>query len=397
MADSNKSSELSTSEPLHPVLVLRPRNLEDVTKLFGLLAIACYALGLVVVSMYLLRLGVSDFSLFRTRFVLAGSAALISMLPGLLLYSLVGMLLSQSWSDLTSMLRALWVSVSTFAVVTAAWSMAWISYVLGIGNYVVWDRIPIPVWLLLLVLAAVMVSTGRLWIQGGLELKPLDLSILEVSEEGELSHREPLSDAQIMPSRQYLLDSLVQATTRRDAAISTLSDLKVQGQSLNAQRRSLNIQTRSLTRALKVYSAMMTVAILTGYLLLFVTNVYPLIPEQFGGGRPRQASLLFSEEGVRAARLIGFDVTHADPLSIQLSVLWESEEEFVVRSADSTGSNQQPVIRVNKSLVNAIIISDTGQPLLSPPPATPQPEASPLSTPSDGRCRHPYGALAAVR
>ena len=60
-----------------------PLELGDLEKFVRALAIAAaifYVLGLLIVNMYLFQIGVSDFSLLRTRFILTGIAAPVRLL-----------------------------------------------------------------------------------------------------------------------------------------------------------------------------------------------------------------------------------------------------------------------------------------------------------------------------
>jgi hypothetical protein len=52
-------------------------DLESITKLSALIAIVAYAVGLIVVNSYLYSLGVSEFDLFRAKFIATGFLAIL--------------------------------------------------------------------------------------------------------------------------------------------------------------------------------------------------------------------------------------------------------------------------------------------------------------------------------
>jgi hypothetical protein len=58
---------------VHPAGRAAPLTVESLTKTLGAAALVAYGVGLIVVNAYLLRYEVSDFGLFRARFVLTGT------------------------------------------------------------------------------------------------------------------------------------------------------------------------------------------------------------------------------------------------------------------------------------------------------------------------------------
>jgi hypothetical protein len=55
------------------------RSMESLLKLAAAVAAAIYALGLVIVNLYLLRFGVAEFNLLRPRFIITGVLALVAL------------------------------------------------------------------------------------------------------------------------------------------------------------------------------------------------------------------------------------------------------------------------------------------------------------------------------
>jgi hypothetical protein len=104
--------------------------------------------------------------------------------------------------------------------------------------------------------------------------------------------------------------------------------------------------------------------VLLGYIALFGQFVYPTIPEQIGGGRPRPAQLLFASGGIPAARELGIAVSADAPLSPPLELLWEGEDSLAI---GLPGADGRAVVQIANSLVDGIV---TGA-VLSPTPAPP--------------------------
>jgi hypothetical protein len=100
--------------------------------------------------------------------------------------------------------------------------------------------------------------------------------------------------------------------------------------------------------------------LLLAYIGFFGWHFYGELPEQIGGGRPRTAQLLISSSAVAAARNLGIDVTEESPLSPPLELLWEGEDSYVVRLPSP---HQKSVAQLSRGLVDGVV---TQEPL---PPA----------------------------
>jgi hypothetical protein len=74
---------------------------------------------------------------------------------------------------------------------------------------------------------------------------------------------------------------------------------------------------------------------------------YPLIPEQFGGGRPRPVHLLLSQEGAKVAPRLGILPTGTPARSSKVSLIWEDTDYLAVRT------KRREIVQLNKTLVLA--------------------------------------------
>ncbi len=88
------------------------------------------------------------------------------------------------------------------------------------------------------------------------------------------------------------------------------------------------------------------------YIGLFGQYFYPRIPEQLGGGRPRLAQLLIADGAVPAVQELGIPVTADNPLSPPLQLLWVGEETYVIRLP---GPHQGSVAQIANGLVAGVV------------------------------------------
>jgi hypothetical protein len=84
------------------------------------------------------------------------------------------------------------------------------------------------------------------------------------------------------------------------------------------------------------------------YLNLFTKNVYPRIPEQFGGGRPRLVQLLVKKEMLEEAKQLGFPASKDRSLSEPVWLLFEDKDVYVLRTPDSR------VVQLNRDVFRGL-------------------------------------------
>lgn len=76
--ESNRSSDVNATSP-HPATNRDEHFIDRYGTYAALLSLACYIVGVATVNSYLVRIGVSDFAVLRTRFVLTGIMVIISL------------------------------------------------------------------------------------------------------------------------------------------------------------------------------------------------------------------------------------------------------------------------------------------------------------------------------
>jgi hypothetical protein len=78
--------------------------------------------------------------------------------------------------------------------------------------------------------------------------------------------------------------------------------------------------------------------------------IYPLIPEQFGGGEPKSVQLLIDKEAIAGVEDLGLQIRTKEGLSEPVSLIYEGSQVYVLRT------NERVVIQVRKELVSGLIV-----------------------------------------
>jgi hypothetical protein len=311
-------------------LALRPRNIEDLTKVLAGLGIGCYILGLLVVNVYLFRIGVSEFALFRTRFILTGAAALIPLLA-----SLTSSVLFRYVYSLGEPQAADWQSRA--------------------GAWLRWSLIGAPIAGLVLMVFVLSggsgTSTEPFWTVAGLVMTWTVGVALVGLISGVISNR---TLGQFTPP-QPLLFTGFRRQSDPGAGDTPSGGPAVTEKLIQQQWASLRATSarQAFLSMLAVFQLALIFGLAAAYVYGFAYTLFPQLPEQFGGGRPNQVQLLFRQEAVDDAQALGLGLSSGGRLSRPLSILWDGETVYVIRPpAPATG----PVIRLDKTLVSAVVV-----------------------------------------
>jgi hypothetical protein len=84
------------------------------------------------------------------------------------------------------------------------------------------------------------------------------------------------------------------------------------------------------------------------YVVLFTSFIYPVIPEQFGGGQPKQVTILFDPAAIDGIRELGVPIPQTTQLSEPVTLLFESSDRYILRL-----QNKQ-VVGIDKKLVQGV-------------------------------------------
>lgn len=102
------------------------------------------------------------------------------------------------------------------------------------------------------------------------------------------------------------------------------------------------------------------IPVISLYLTYFGHNVYPLVPEQFGGGQPQLVQFLFKPDSIDSLRSLGLDVDNKglSETSQTLVILFEEGSDYVLGIYEKNPSGEtrngktiKGIIRVDKELV----------------------------------------------
>jgi hypothetical protein len=94
------------------------------------------------------------------------------------------------------------------------------------------------------------------------------------------------------------------------------------------------------------------------YIGWFGQYLYPVIPEQLGGGQARVVQLLIASEAIPAARELGLQVAQDAPVTPPIKLLWEGDEIYVLHVPSPQG---QAIVQLASDLVDGIV---TGPPIM---------------------------------
>jgi hypothetical protein len=243
-----------------------------------------YVLGFLTTNAYLYKLGVSDFSLLRTRFILTGVLTLAPLVLALIggIYAALDVTVYGSHTGLT--------------------------------------------------------SRAYLWVLGDIAL-PFALYFTLFSVVAENDIVTSARDAALLSAvcAVIVLALLAALAVYRKSDRRPLSHLAYRGQPVTYDRFTERFGVPSAAIETMIFAVAGVVLFLV-YVGLFGQYFYPTLPEQLGGGRPRVAQILVSADAVPAIRELGLDVTENAPLSPPVQLLWEGEESYVIRLRSYTAA-----------------------------------------------------------
>ncbi len=89
------------------------------------------------------------------------------------------------------------------------------------------------------------------------------------------------------------------------------------------------------------------------------SDLFPRIPEPFGGGKPRHVRLAINTDDVAAARSVGVPVPARGNATAPMVLLFEGSDYYVVKRAPSPNEALQPpvpALRLSKDIVKGTSI-----------------------------------------
>ena len=280
--------------------------IETLVRSVAIVGAIFYVLGFLTTNAYLYKLGVSDFSLLRTRFILTG---VLTLAP--LVLALIG---------------------GIYAAVDIA--------IYG-GDEGLSGR-------------------AYLWVLADVAL-PFALYFVLFSVVAENDVIDSARDAALLSAvcAVIVLATLAALALYRKSERRPMSHLVNRGKPVNYDRFTERFGVPNTVVESMIFGVGGVVLFLA-YIGLFGQYFYPTIPEQLGGGRPRSAQILISADAVQAVRELGLQITEDAPLSPPVELLWEGEESYVIRLPRP---HHRAVVQIARGLVDGVV---TGQ-VLAPP------------------------------
>lgn len=272
--------------------------LEQLVKSLAAITAVFYVVGFLTTNSYLYKLGVSDFSLLRTRFVLTG---VLTTIP--LALALMGGIYA--------------------AVDTAAFG--------GIGRNM---------------------SRASLWALADISVPFLLYFLLFWF----VADNDPVTSARDAALLSALCAVIVAAFLAALALFQRSGHRPVSH--LMYRRRSVSYERFTGWFGIPDFVVERLVFAVAGTLLLFAyigvfgDHFYPMIPEQIGGGRPRVVQLLVAADAVPAVRELGLYVTAEAPVSPPVALLWEGEQSIIVRLQPP---HERTVVQLARGLVDGVV------------------------------------------
>ena len=287
-----------------PAPAVRPRlhdiSLDDYARAAAFLGVALYVLGLLTVNVYLFRIGASDYSLLRTRFILAGALAIFFLT-----------------------LIAMW--VAALAVAVSALGQTWSLRQTGRWSP---SRITGLTLLVALLIAGFLVTVAQLRASSPFTLRTSAIAAIN----GNLA---------------WLV------------TCGVVLPLLVLGIGRWASRRLTGQPTANI-------EAIATPILLTfGFLLVlflvvdfFAASIFPAVPEQFGGAKPKPVTLFLKPTANTLSSLRNRTPAAAtDPVVVRL--IWEGEQGYLVQGLAEPNA---PYIQIARDQVAAVEYPGTAGP-----------------------------------
>jgi hypothetical protein len=287
--------------------------LEEVTRVLTLLAICSYVLGLITVNLYLSRIGVSDFSLLQTRYVSTGALVLA------------------------------YLTVSCSYIVLYAWLFGGLdtNLILRIIGLVIITILPV-----LLFRPLFRRSREERRAQGG---KSGFVTGLLSPFRTLLPMYALLGSAMLTGVMTFVLLILVRKEPLRMEGDLSLEFFPIR---LLGFRPPAGIE-RWLWFAVATSGFILLFYI---FLRVFIRYAYPLIPETFGGGKPRHARLLIAQEELDGLKELGIPIDKSNKrLSDVVSILFEGASTYALELSDGRR------LQVDKTKIVGTLLAKDGE------------------------------------
>jgi hypothetical protein len=288
---------------------------------FGVLA---YVFGLLTVNTYLFRLGVTDFSLLKPRFIYTGALVGLCLTLGALLpaFGLLYVTTLSSPASFHAQLKSTLGEVAAWPISLAAYSLLPLLFIAG--PVLLYERLlsPSP--------SAFSDAIGLYEFAFSVAFMTALVSAMWTSSKSRRANRLQIIDRG--PSKTWSEQHLFSSTWR---------DLR---------KWSSNSGAADIS-SLAVIQAIGLVA-LAVFVWNFAIKVYPKIPDQFGGGRPKQVQLALSDDGAKIMGEVSPTLLSSTHVTMPVCLLFQDDNNYLLRSS-------QGLLQLRSSYIAAVRVFPT--------------------------------------
>lgn len=268
-------------------------DVERVGRIVAYAALGAYVVGLLIVNMYLYQIGMTDFSVLRTRFILTGVLATLPVMVVILI--------------------VLEVATTIVGIKTKHRAERARGKRISGSDLVFHGLVPI----LALIGTVVLLVTA-----GGIDFR--------------------WSLAPVVLFYLALLFLALDSTSKNSLILSGWA----RGSDGWQPSRVQKIEVHATTIVLGGILAFI-------YLDTFASTFYPKTPEQFGGGKPKQVQIVLSPESAALGVALGFGAATDSPIVRRVDLLWESDKVYVVRDLAKPDGQ---IIQIDRDAVSAVVL-----------------------------------------
>lgn len=86
------------------------------------------------------------------------------------------------------------------------------------------------------------------------------------------------------------------------------------------------------------------------YISVFMNFAYPYLPEQFGGGQPRQVQLLVAKDDLPIAKALGISFQPNALLSDPIQLVYEGDKQYILRTSEDQ------IVQLDKDSVSGLVL-----------------------------------------
>ncbi|MEH1839309.1 MAG: hypothetical protein V7L20_11175 [Nostoc sp.] len=264
---------------------------ETIVKIFTVLAVLCYLVGILTVNDYLYSLGISDFSSLKPRFIYTGVLVLFSIFSNL-----------------------------TFSIIVFMYRF---KYKVESIKDLKFERISLR--FLWQILFSSLVGS-------------LFFAVVYFVLFSFLFHFDPPEPSSIKTTIKDIFEVWFWGSI---VCVCPGIILFFNTSIINSQARF----------SILLFLGFLFIIVFSYYLTSFGYYVYPLIPEQYGGGKPKEVKIFFKEDISKEIEKIGIN-TQVNTDTQKIKLLFEGDKNYILKIEETKKKTE--IVQINKDDVRGI-------------------------------------------